>query len=137
MSDVEQRGVTFPMQMDGQGDFRNAEGPELLANDVGHLMAIIGPTASSPGELAWNTAIGTRLLALKHRHGWSDVVDAEAQMMVVDTIRKWEPRVRPGPSQVYIEDGPNGVTRRIVASFTVKLSGESGLAEVPLLGGAV
>jgi phage baseplate assembly protein W len=129
-------GLLFPLQRDGQGDFRNGSGLDLLRNDVAHLLGIIGPTADSPGELPWNTALGCNLPALKHRFAYSELVNAEAQLMTTDTIRRWEPRVRPGPARVIVIDADGVVTRRVEVSYAPvgRRAGSVERAEIPLKG---
>jgi hypothetical protein len=113
------QGLTFPMQRDGRGDFQNAKGVELVRNDLAHLFGIVGPTADSPGELPWNTQVGSRLVSLKHRRGYDEVVDAQAQMMTSDVARRWERRVRVWRTRVLTVEGNNGVERRVETSFSL------------------
>lgn len=111
-------GLTFPFQQDGQGDFRNAAGIDLLGNDLGHLLGIQGPTADSPGELPWDMDVGSRLTNLKHRFAYSEVVDAEAQMMTSEVVRRYERRVRVGPARVRAVETGTGVQRTVEVNWS-------------------
>jgi phage baseplate assembly protein W len=101
-SNIEQfgRGIICPFQRDGKGDFANASGTRLLSSDIGELLGVLGPTPTKPGELPWRTEIGSRLHALRHRQMHSEMIRAMAEQMTAGPVRQWEPRVRPGPTQV-------------------------------------
>lgn len=94
------RGVVCPFQRDGKGDFANAGGTALLSSDVGELMGIIGPSGGRPGEVAWNTDLGSRLISLNHRKLHSELVRTNAEIMINEVVRIWEDRLRVGPITV-------------------------------------
>lgn len=117
MNDVNEygNGIICPFQRDGKGDFVNGSGLRLLASDVKELIGIIGPTRTQPGELPWNTAIGSRVLAMKHRSSHAELVRATAQQLVSEPVRKYEKRVRPGPTTVQTD--PNTTSMIIRFSY--------------------
>jgi len=96
-------GILCPFQRDGKGDFINGSGLGLLKSDVKELIGIIGPTRTQPGELPWRTRLGSRIMAMKHRRMHPEMVRSTADQFVTPTIRKFEPRVIPGPSSVQSE----------------------------------
>ena len=106
-------GILCPFRRDGKGDFANEEGLPLLKSDIGELLGIIGPTQNQPGELPWDGSRGSRLLILKHRHINSEMVRALAEQMASGTIRKYEPRVRVGPTNIVTD----GETLKISVSY--------------------
>jgi hypothetical protein len=131
-------GLVFPFQRDGQGDFRSATGLPLLGNDIEHLLGIQGPTADSPGELPWDGDVGSRLPNLKHRFAFSEVIDAEAQMMTSEVVRRFERRVRVGRTRVRAVEAPTGVQRSVEVAWSPvgRRSGSVERSVIPLKGGA-
>lgn len=114
MTDVNEygSGIICPFQRDAKGDFVNGSGLKLLSSDVGELIGIIGPTRSQPGELPWNTDIGSRVLAMKHRNSHIEMMRATAEQLVSAPVRKYEKRVRVGPTTVQqSEDGSTTIVR--------------------------
>jgi len=105
-SKIEQfgRGIICPFQRDGKNDFANDSGKRLLTSDIGELLGILGPTPSKPGELPWRTDVGSRLNALRHRKLHSEMIKATADQMTAGPVRKWEPRVRPGRTEITTEN---------------------------------
>lgn len=131
------QGLIFPFQRDGHGDFRNAAGIDLLANDLAHLLGIQGPTADGGGELPWNMELGSRLTALKHRFAFSEVMSAEAKMMTSEVVRRWERRVRVGDAVVTAQDAGGGALARYVEVTFSPVGRRSGTVErlvLPLKG---
>lgn len=131
-------GLVFPFQRDGQGDFRSASGLALLGNDIEHLLGIQGPSAGSPGELPWDGDIGSRLTSLKHRFAYSEVIDAEAQMMTSEVVRRFERRVRVGATRVRAVEAPTGVQRSVEVNWSPvgRRSGTVERSVLPLKGGS-
>jgi len=109
------QGIVCPFQRDGKGDFTNDLGLALLRSDIGELIGVIGPTAQQPGELPWNTEIGSRVLMLKHRGLHSEMVRATAEQTVGAAIRVWEDRARVGPVETITD--PLATELRIRASY--------------------
>ncbi len=93
-------GIVCPFQRDGKGDFANDGGLSLLKSDIAELIGIIGPTVQQPGELPWNTEVGSRVLMMKHRGLHAEMVRATAEQMVSAPVRMWEKRARVGPTEV-------------------------------------
>jgi phage baseplate assembly protein W len=102
MANVEQfgRGILCPFQRDGKGDFVNGDGLPVLRSDIGELLGIIGPSRAEPGEVPWRTDLGSRVALLKHRGIHKEMTRATAEMETSGTIRKWEPRVVVGPTEI-------------------------------------
>jgi phage baseplate assembly protein W len=109
-------GLLTPFRRDGKGDFAHAAGLPALASDVRELLTIVGPTASTPGELPWDTERGTRLTTLPHRPLHGALVRAEADMIASGALRLFEPRVRPGATHVTVEGAD---TLRIAVTYQV------------------
>lgn len=109
-------GLVCPFRRDGKGDFANASGVDLLKSDIGELLGLIGPTATEPGEIAWDTERGANFLALKHRGLHSEMTRALADQLASGALRRFEPRVRPGITTVVSE---NENTLRVKVSFRV------------------
>jgi len=110
INDAYGQGIMCPFRRDGKGDFANASGPDLLRSDIGELLGIIGPSATQPGELPWDTQRGTRLIELKHRGLHRELVRSKAQDMAAGTIRRYESRARVGQTTVRTENGNTLVT---------------------------
>lgn len=94
------RGIVRPFQRDGKGDFANDAGTRILSSNIGELIGIIGPTATTPGEVPWRTDLGGNLHTLRHRRMHNELIRATAEAMTAGVVRRWEPRVRVGPSSV-------------------------------------
>ena len=109
-------GIVCPFRRDGKGDFANASGVEVLKSDIGELLGFLGPTATEPGELAWDTERGVNFQALKHRRLHSEMIRALADQLASGALRVFEPRVRPGITTVTSE---NDDTLRVMVSFRV------------------
>ena len=92
------RGVLCPFQRDGKNDFANGTGESLLKSDIGELLGIMGPTQNSPGEVPWNTELGSSIHTLKHRKLHAEMTRAMAEMMTAGVVRRFERRVRVGPT---------------------------------------
>ena len=107
-------GIVCPFRRDGKGDFANNSGLVVLKSDVAELLGIIGPSASEPGELPWDTERGARLIVLKHRGIHKEMTRATAEQMAAGTIRRYEPRVQVGPTVVRGE----GATLTIAVRYT-------------------
>ena len=97
-------GIICPFRRDNKNDFANASGLDLLKSDIAELLGLIGPSATQPGELPWDTERGTRLLTLKHRHIHSEMVRADAAQMSSGVLRKYEPRVQVGPTNITVRE---------------------------------
>jgi len=96
-------GIICPFIRDGKGDFAHGTGRALLRSDIAELIGIIGPTATTPGELPWNTEIGSRVLLMKHRRMHVEMIRATADQMAAGVVRRWEKRARPGPTEVVVD----------------------------------
>lgn len=107
-------GIICPFQRDGKGDFANSNGLKLLKSDITELIGIIGPTVQQPGELPWNTDIGSRVLTMKHRTVNAEIDNATAGQMVEAAVRAWEPRARAGQTEL--------VTDLVAQKITIKFS---------------
>ncbi len=105
-------GIICPFQRDGKGDFANASGLSLLKSDVAELIGIIGPTVQQPGELPWNTEVGSRVLLMKHRGQHAEMVRATAEQMVSAPVRMWEKRARVASTSVVIDEKAQSLTIR-------------------------
>jgi len=123
------RGILRPFQRDGKGDFSNESGMRLLKSDIAQLLAIRGPTLTSPGELPWDTDRGSRMDSLRHRHMHSEMVRAMAEQYAAGPIRKDEKRVDMGRVAVEIEDDQ---TLRVDVSFAPKGTQFGELETVPI-----
>jgi phage baseplate assembly protein W len=82
------KGLIFPFQENGQGDYLQGEGETLLNSDITLLLGC------SKGELLWDTERGTRLVEILHRSYSADAVEALVLHMVSETMNKYESRVR-------------------------------------------
>ena len=82
------KGLIFPFQENGQGDYLQGEGSTLLDSDITLLLGC------SQGELLWDTQRGTRLVEILHRNYSADAVKALALEMVAEAMDKYEFRVR-------------------------------------------
>lgn len=102
MANVDQfgRGILCPFQRDGKGDFANGDGLPILRSDIGELLGILGPARAEPGEVPWRTDLGSRVVQLKHRGIHKEMTRATAELEVSGTLRKWEPRVVVGPTEI-------------------------------------
>jgi hypothetical protein len=103
-------GLICPFQRDGKGDFVNGNGLAVLKTDIAELIGIRGPTMNQPGELPWDTEIGSRVMALRHRGMHTEMTRATAEQFVSEPVRKWEPRARPGKTEVVIDDTEQSIT---------------------------
>lgn len=98
-------GIVTPFQRDAKGDFANASGMRLLKDDIGELVGIIGPTATKPGELAWDPDRGSQIHSLLHRRVHLDMTRALAEQYLSSAVRRYEGRVIVGPATVTEEEG--------------------------------
>lgn len=98
-------GLLCPFRRDEKGDFANGTGLEVLKSDIGELLGLRGPTATEPGELAWDTERGTGIHGLQHRHIHSEMTRALADQHASGAIMRFEPRVRAGVVTVDTEGG--------------------------------
>jgi len=98
------RGIICPFQRDGKGDFANDKDLPLLRSDIRELIGIIGPTPVSPGELPWNTELGSRVILMKHRNIHEEMARATAHQLITEPVRRWEKRARPGTTTVTKDD---------------------------------
>lgn len=110
------RGILCPFQRDGKNDFANGVGAKLLKSDIGELLGIIGPTANSPGEVPWNTELGSAIHTLRHRKLHAEMTRASAEMMTAGVVRRFERRVRVGPTTASADTGRGAIEVR--TSFT-------------------
>jgi len=111
------RGLLWPLQRDGKGDFQNASGLTILGADIRMLFTIRGPSRSIPGELPWRTDLGSRLGALKHRKLADPVIEALSAEATMGVMQKWERRARQGTLSMTKPDGPTGTTRRLELTY--------------------
>jgi phage baseplate assembly protein W len=109
------RGITVPLEQDGQGDFRSTSGLDLLKNDVMSLLAIQGPIGKTPGEVPWDTDMGGNLDALRHRGMHNEVVEALAYEASAGVLEKYEPRAR--ITDIKISDGADPSEKKIKVFF--------------------
>ena len=103
-------GIICPFQRDGKGDFANADGLDLLKSDIGELIGVIGPTTQQPGELPWNTELGSRVLMMKHRGLHAEMVRANADQLVSAPVRRWENRARVRSTEVVVDENAQSLT---------------------------
>jgi len=82
------KGLIFPFQQNGQGDYLQGEGETLLNSDITLLLGC------SQGELLWDTERGTRLVEILHRSYSAEAVKALVLHMVAEAMDKYESRVR-------------------------------------------
>jgi hypothetical protein len=108
-------GIICPFQRDGKGDFAHADGLDLLRSDIGELIGVIGPTTQQPGELPWNTELGSRVLTMKHRGLHAEMIRATADQLVSAPVRMWEKRARARSTEVVVDE--NSQSLRISFSY--------------------
>lgn len=112
-------GLLCPFQRDGKGDFAHGGGKRLLASDIGELLGIIGPVGLRGGEVPWRMELGSNLNALRHRKVHSEMVRATAESMSAGVVRRYERRVRVGPSSAY--PGDDGQSIHVRLSYAPKI----------------
>ncbi len=87
-------GITRPFRRDRKGDFASARGAELVISAVGQVIGTRGaiPGAAQQGEVKWRTQFGSLIHTL--RHAPNVVILRElARNHVLDSLKRWEPRV--------------------------------------------
>jgi phage baseplate assembly protein W len=85
-------GLTRPFQRDGRADFAGAGGEQLVRSAVGQVLATVGASELTPGEVRWRTDFGSLLHRLRHQKNDS-VLQELGRVYVVDALKRWEPRV--------------------------------------------
>lgn len=106
-SNVIGRGLVRPFRRDDKNDFANAEGVELVKSCVGQILAMMGSSEISEGELEWDPERGSLTYLLRHQK--NDLVLQElGRVYVVDALRRWEPRILIKAASVTREKAENG-----------------------------
>lgn len=84
--------VIRPFQRDGKGDFNNACNEDSVRAAVGQILATVGSSEYSYGELPWRPEFGSLLYLLRHLNNDLDIVEL-ARVYVIEALRKWEARI--------------------------------------------
>lgn len=88
------KGLVFPLQRDGRGDFVTSDDINVLLD--ASLQQILGTRGAGPrtqGELPWRTNFGSGLHRLRFANN-DDALTDIARYFVVDAISRFEPRVQ-------------------------------------------
>jgi phage baseplate assembly protein W len=83
-------GLLRPFQRDQKNDFAQGSGNDLLKSRIGQILG------TEEGELAYDSAFGSKLHLLRHRGATFDqeTTDELARFYVVDAVRRYERRAR-------------------------------------------
>lgn len=93
------RGLIRPFVRDGQGDFANSDGIELVRASVGQVLGTVGSSSITSGEIPWRPEFGSVLTALRFRSLDETTVEL-ARVHVGDALRNWLPRIQVRDIQV-------------------------------------
>jgi hypothetical protein len=107
-------GLLRPLRRDQKADFAAAGGEQLIRSTVGQILGTIGSSDATPGELPWRTEFGSLLHRLRHQKNDS-LLQELARVYVVDTLKRWEPRIVVTAVEVDREqhDGENALAIRL------------------------
>lgn len=123
------RGLTFPLQRDGRGDFANASGREKFRNNLALILGTRGGTERLPGEVPWRPEFGGQLFLLKHEPA-NERTRALARFYVVDAFGRFEPRARVLDARIETIEDDAGTTLEITVVYeTIESRGATGVAE--------
>jgi phage baseplate assembly protein W len=111
------RGIIWPFERDGQGDFRNDSGNDSLRNDIACLLSIRGPIGKTPGELPWDTDMGGSLEAVRHRHMHSQIVEALVYEATAGVLERYESRARITGVTMTENRDPRSSERKVAISY--------------------
>lgn len=106
------RGLVRPFRRNDRSDFANEEGLANVRACVGQILGMRGASETTQGELEWDPERGSLLHLLKHQRAPA-VVQELGRRFVIDTLRRWEPRVivkTVAISQEVINDGETVIT---------------------------
>lgn len=81
------RGLLQPLARDEKNDYANDGGLALVLSNVREILG------TKVGEIRWRRAFGCRLHLLRHRPDHPGI-DGLAAHFVVESLGRWEPRVR-------------------------------------------
>src|SRR5579884_3102843 len=85
-------GLLRPFRRDQKADFAAAGGDAVIRSAVGQILATVGSSDFTQGELPWRTEFGSLLHLLRHQKN-DRVLQELARVYVVDALKRWEPRV--------------------------------------------
>ena len=114
------KGILFPLQRDGRGDFVTSDDEaELVSASIEQIMGVRGSGATRQGEMPWRTKFGSQLDRLRHSNA-NDALPDIAQYFVVDAISVFEPRARLRNVAVARESTGSMTGLRINVSYTLR-----------------
>jgi phage baseplate assembly protein W len=85
-------GLVRPFQRDLRNDFAAAGDAQLVRSAVGQILATVGSSGFTQGEVPWRTEFGSLLHLLRHQRN-DHVLQELARVYVVEALSRWEPRV--------------------------------------------
>lgn len=112
IDDIFGTGVIMPFNVTSKGDVASGSGADNLRASVAQILGTRATMAAIPGELRWRPRFGSQLHLLRHRGNDSNAA-AEARVMVLDALDRWEPRVEVTDVQVEQDRSTGRMTIRV------------------------
>lgn len=86
------KGLVFPFQRDGRGDFVTSDViTELIESSMAQILGTQGAGPRTQGELPWRTNFGSGLHRLRFANNDEALLDI-AKYFVVEAVSRFEPR---------------------------------------------
>lgn len=86
------QGIISPFRRTGGSDLVSAGEAELVKSAIREILGTIRDSATSSGELPWDTEFGSKLFRLKHKN--LEGIEPEARFFIIEALREQEPRAR-------------------------------------------
>ncbi len=110
--------ILSPFRRDRTTDFAAAGGEQLVRSAVQQILATIGASDFTQGEIPWRTEFGSLLYLLKNQK--NDIALQElAKVYVRDALSRWEPRVVVTDLKIDRLDDSNGNKLAIKLRYNV------------------
>lgn len=87
-------GVILPFRRDGNLDFSNSQGVDMLSSSLTVIMGTLCGGPKNAGEVPWNQTLGTLLPLLRHANVNDETTREIAGHYVLDSILRQEPRIK-------------------------------------------
>lgn len=111
--------VIRPFQRDGKGDFNNACDEDAVRAAVGQILATVGSSEYTVGELPWRPEFGSLLYLLRHVNNDIDLIEL-ARVYVIEALQRWEARINVKEVRISQSNTPDSPGGPNVVEITVR-----------------
>lgn len=89
-TEITRQGLVGPLRRDQKSDFANASGFGLMKANIAQTLGTQAATENSPGDVAWDGTLGSRVHLALHRNG-SPALDEAIRYYATEAVRVAEP----------------------------------------------